>query len=147
MKHSHDASHGRKKGYMATRIDINVKYVEGKGPNVHCDISGPTPYVLDNAIFLPLDSGDFDLYFTVSGGDLKWDDCPFGAKVGKCPEGKPPPSGTKQGQFTAYRESDSVMKLNATGQLDRSVVHYLMNFKAGNSCDPIIINGGIGGSE
>ena len=130
---------------MATRIDINVTPTGGSGPNVQCDIAGPGEYVTDNAIFLPLDSGDFDVYFTLPENGLTWDDCPFGAQVGKCPKGKPPQSGTNQGQFTAYRESDRVMRLQATGQSVVSVVHYLMNFHGGNSCDPIIINGGVGG--
>jgi len=147
MRHPNDADHGRKKGDMTTRIDITVTPRGGNGPNVECDITGPTPYVTDNAIFLPLDSGDFDVYFTLPDGELTWDDCPFGAQAGKCPKGKPPPSGTKQGQFTAYRETDRVMKLNATGQSKVSVIHYLMNFRGGNSCDPIIINGGVGGLQ
>ena len=147
MKHSEHSDHRRKKSDMGTRIDINVTPTGGNGPNVQCDITGPAEYVTDNAIFLPLDSGDFDVYFTLPENGLTWDDCPFGAQAGKCPKGKPPQSGTKQGQFTAYRESDRVMRLSATGQSKVSVIHYLMNFRGGNSCDPIIINGGVGGLQ
>ncbi len=127
---------------QSTRIDITVTPTGGAGPNVECDITGPPDYVTDHAIFLPLDSGDFEIYFTLDSKSLSWNTNAFGAHVGKCPKGPTPPPNQPQGQFTPDAPNGSVLRVQATGQSKRSVAFYKLNFNGGNSCDPIIINGG-----
>ena len=129
---------------QTTRIDITVTPTGGAGPNVECDITGPADYVTDHAIFLPLNSGDFEIYFTLDPGpqSLSWNANPFAAHVGKCPKGPTPPPNQPQGQFTPDAPNGSVLRVQATGQSKRSVAFYKLNFNGGNSCDPIIINGG-----
>ena len=127
---------------QSTRIDITVTPTGGAGPNVECDITGPPDSVTDHAIFLPLDSGDFEIYFTLDSKSLSWNTNAFGAHVGKCPKGPTPPPNQPQGQFTPDAPNGSVLRVQATGQSKRSVAFYKLNFNGGNSCDPIIINGG-----
>ena len=127
---------------QSTRIDITVTPTGGAGPNVECDITGPPDYVTDHAIFLPLDSGDFEIYFTLDSKSLSWNTNAFGAHVGKCPKGPTPPPNQPQGQFTPDAPNGSVLRVQATGQSKRSVAFYKLNFNGGNSCDPIIMNAG-----
>lgn len=139
----HQAKKIRSKALRQVTITIDVTFVTGNGPNVVCDITGDPTYVTNNAIFLPLASDtDYILNFTFHPGTsgLSWNSSAFGADVGQCPHRPPPPPGTQQGQFIAGAPIGNVLQVIAAGQPCRSVAHYKLNFNAGNSCDPIIIN-------
>lgn len=124
-----------------TTIDVTITPTGKNGNDVDCDITGTSPYVLDNAIVLPTDAGDFAINFNLvpgPGGTYSWDSAgPFGNDTGKCPKGK----GSAKGQFTFGGVNGNTMTVNASQQSQPSVVHYRLNFQGGSSCDPIIING------
>lgn len=129
---------------LTKTINATVTPRGGHGPNVQCDITGSPPDVVNNAVFVPLNT-DATIYFTlvpgngVAGWKSNASNGAFCSDLGKCPVTPSPAPGTKQGQFTAQPPAGNVLQVDVSASPNRSVAHYRLEFDSG-SCDPIIIN-------